>query len=505
MIRKFLSDRSGNFAIMSALLALPLVLGAGVAVDYARYSASHRHLQELADAAALALAASKEQNREKLEKMANDVIAANRDPNRLASVSIASLATTADDIDLALDGDIPATIMSIAGYDRLPSKASALAERAVRGNVEVALILDNTWSMSDTDAKGVSKIATLKTAAARLVDELMQTEDGVVRIGLVPYADYVNVGTQHRGASWLEVGADYTTTPAPETCVWKDVTSNVCDRYTEWRTCTRSVDGVSEEYRCRDCAVELRPVTTHKEVCSGGGSGTAYKWFGCVGSRRTSDNRLHDKNPSVRYPGYLATAYRCPNPIVTLSTSKNTLKTAIEDMVINRDGTAYRPLTYIPAGLIWGLNVLSPGAPFEDSQAYDERNLKPRKVAVLMTDGENTLRFRSSDGRHIDIDYEKDEKNQPKLDANGKRILTQTGKNQFATVNAETVSICDYMKTKNIEIFSIAFMVEDATAKSMLEDCATDSSHYYDATDSEALLAAFSGIGASLRVVRLAR
>lgn len=489
MIRKFFSDRSGNFAIMSAVLALPLVLSAGLAVDYARYSASHRHLQELADAAALALAASKEQNREKLEKMANDVIAANRDPNRLASVSIASLATTADDIDLALDGDIPATIMSIAGYDRLPSKASALAERAVRGNVEVALILDNTWSMSETDAKGASKIATLKTAATRLVDELMQTEDGVVRIGLVPYADYVNVGTQHRGASWLEVGADYTTTPAPRTCEWKDVTTNVCDRYTDWRMCTRTVDGVSEEYRCRDCAVPLRPVTEYKEVCTGGGNGTAYKWYGCVGSRRTSDNRLHDRNPSVRYPGFLATAYRCPNPIVTLTTSKSTLKTAINDMVINRDGTAYRPLTYIPAGLIWGLNVLSPGAPFEDSQEYDERNLKPRKVAVLMTDGVNTLRFNSGNGQH------------PGLDANN----ATNREKQLKQTNDDTKAICDYMKTKNIEIFSIAFMVDDPTAKSILEYCATDSSHYYDATDSDALLAAFSGIGSSLRVVRLAR
>ena len=48
-------------------------------------------------------------------------------------------------------------------------------------------------------------------------------------------------------------------------------------------------------------------------------------------------------------------------------------------------------------------------------------------------------------------------------------------------------------------------MVDDGPAKAMLESCATDASHYYDATDSTKLLAAFSGIAQSLSQVRLAR
>ncbi len=48
-----LDDRGGNFAMMTALLAAPLLIVAGVAVDYS-YAASQRtHLQEIADAAAL--------------------------------------------------------------------------------------------------------------------------------------------------------------------------------------------------------------------------------------------------------------------------------------------------------------------------------------------------------------------------------------------------------------------------------------------------------------------
>lgn len=486
--KAFLSDRSGNFAMLSAALSVPLVLAVGLAVDYSRYVASSQHLQELADITSLTLAASNEQNGEHLETLAHHTINHNLNPTRLDSVRILSIKTTDDDVDVALTGEIPATFMSIAGYEMLPSRASALAERAVKGNVEVALVLDNTWSMSDTDHRGVSKIDTLKKAASGLVDKLLQTDDGSVRIGLVPYADYVNVGTQHRNESWLDVPADYTTTPSPRTCEMR-TTRTVCDKERPTTTCTRVVDGITETYSCGGgCEPGYsRTVTVDPyEVCWGGGSGTAHTWHGCVGSRIGSDFRLHDRNPSVRYPGYVAANYLCPNPIVTLTSNKRTLLKAVDDMVIRRG--SYRPETYIPAGLIWGLNVLNPTAPFRDAGEYDEQNLKPRKVAVLMTDGHNTLYYRSGDGRHVEP-------------SGGEA----SRKSQIDQTNADTVAICNHMKAQKIEIYTVAFMVSDPAAKTMLENCATDPSYYYDATDSASLLLAFEGISSSLSVVRLAR
>jgi hypothetical protein len=47
-------------------------------------------------------------------------------------------------------------------------------------------------------------------------------------------------------------------------------------------------------------------------------------------------------------------------------------------------------------------------------------------------------------------------------------------------------------------------MVDDETAKTMLESCATDKNHYFDASDTSKLLEAFTAISKSLRVVRLA-
>jgi len=485
MLREFVRDRRGNFAVFTVVAMIPLLLAVGFGVDYARHSAAHKNLQEVVDAAALALAASKKGSDTEMRALAEDVIAANAARTRLDTVSIAALESTNDYVDLSLNGAIPATFMGLAGWQTLPVAATAKAERAVTGSVEVALVLDNTWSMSDTDDKGVARIDALKTAARTLVQELLATEDGTVRIGLVPYADYVNVGTQNRGASWLDVGDDVAAVPA--TCESKEVEDKGKCVQTIYKTCSRTVDGIPETYACNSCGkYEFEPPRkVIKNVCSGGKS--AQKWFGCVGSRKTGETRLNDGSPSVRYPGYLTTSQKCLNPIVDLSSSKSKLTAAIDGMII-QIGTGYRPNTYIPAGLIWGLNLLSPTAPFTGGSAYDSANQKPRKVAVLMTDGENTLRFNASTGEHLAF--------------NGNATNQQK---QYAAVNADTLAICSEMKKNNIEIFSVAFMVESETARSMLESCATDSLHYYDASDSDKLLASFSDIGKSLRIVRLAR
>jgi hypothetical protein len=155
-------------------------------------------------------------------------------------------------------------------------------------------------------------------------------------------------------------------------------------------------------------------------------------------------------------------------------------------MIVNVGG--YKPNTYIPAGLVWGLNVLSPTAPFTEAKAYDAGNKNPRKVIVLMTDGENTLRFRSSDGKHVGYNG-----NGSKRDKQAQQTLE------------DSLAICSNIKAQNIEIFSVAFAVDSAEAKTLLQDCATDAQHYFDANDAVALDSSFQQIADALTNVRLAR
>ena len=159
VLRKFASDRSGNFAIMSAILSVPLIMAAGLAVDYARYSASHRHLQELADITSLNLAASKELNEAKLRKMAEDTIEANRDRNRLRTVSIANLTTTAEFLGTRET--------ALAGAEFNPT--TGMAELSVRfvGEMIVAT-RDAAGNVVEGDAKSARKQRDIWTFGRRM-------------------------------------------------------------------------------------------------------------------------------------------------------------------------------------------------------------------------------------------------------------------------------------------------------------------------------------------------
>jgi Flp pilus assembly protein TadG len=53
-LKCLLEDRSGNFAIIAALAAIPIVLAIGIAVDYSRAASAKTDLQEAVDAAVLA-------------------------------------------------------------------------------------------------------------------------------------------------------------------------------------------------------------------------------------------------------------------------------------------------------------------------------------------------------------------------------------------------------------------------------------------------------------------
>jgi len=487
MVREFFVNRSGAYSVIFAIMLIPLLLAVGVGVDYARYLKAQEHLQRLADAASLAMAASRAPDENSLRKIGNEYIAANYDATEVDNVTVASLKGDTEKVDLTLDGSLPTTFMGLANIKTMAVRANSLAIRAVSGSAEVALVLDNTASMND-----FNKIGTLKTAAKSLVTNLFSDNSTGVRVGLVPYADNINVGTANRNASWLSIPASYMTQPAPRTCKDVSVTRSACLK-TEAYACNSVVDGVVKPGQCSKCVEYGTPTTTVENQCTGGGTAVSYSWKGCIGSRLSGTALvLDDQSPSIRYPGFLdAGGYKsCLSEITPLTGDQTTIQNAVAAMTTSSPG--YTANTYIPAGLIWGINMLSPTAPLTEGAEYDPKNLSPRKVIVLMTDGLNSrtvVRSGSNKGGYQNIPI----------------VGNVQDPNQTAQVNKDTETVCNYAKSKKVEIFSIAFMVDDGAAKTMLQDCASDAQHYYDVTDSAEMLAAFQNIGQSLTNVRLAR
>ncbi|WP_363318327.1 pilus assembly protein TadG-related protein [Bosea sp. (in: a-proteobacteria)] len=473
---------------MFAFAGVALICMAGAVVDYGRLSKAHSGLQAATDSAALAAARLPSKDAATMRAAADKFFIANTSGMAGQNIQITKFdfQESSGTVTIESSGVLDTSLMSIIGITTMGFSSRAAALKEVTGTVEMALVLDNTWSMSDSAGGGGSKITVLKSAAKNLVNTVLAQGGTNVKIGIVPFADYVNVGVGNRNQAWMSVPADYsttTTTPAvPYSC--KTIsTKQVCTKGAP-KTCTSTTDGVVSTYDCTPQTCVQQPITPYQS-CSGPTPAkttvTNYKWYGCVLSRKTGELRLNDSEPTSPYTGFLGTSQRCLNPIVPLTSDKAVLTSAIDNLIINIGG--YKPSTYIPGGLIWGVNVLSPTAPFAEAKAYDTANKMPRKALVLMTDGANTLYFRNSDGTH--------------------QAVRNNG--DVTTTNLDTSKICDYAKSKKIEVFTVAFAVTDVAAKTMLQGCATSAGHYYDATDAAALTAAFQSIGQSLTSLRLSQ
>ncbi len=81
MLKKFLQDRSGNMMVATGLIAIPLVLAVGSAVDLTNMNKSRTELQSALDAASMQIAyyASSGMTNSELETFGNEVLLANLD------------------------------------------------------------------------------------------------------------------------------------------------------------------------------------------------------------------------------------------------------------------------------------------------------------------------------------------------------------------------------------------------------------------------------------------
>ena len=76
-------------------------------------------------------------------------------------------------------------------------------------------------------------------------------------------------------------------------------------------------------------------------------------------------------------------------------------------------------------------------------------------------------------------------------------IFMTDGDNNYNSDDTATKAKCDQIKADGIEIFAVAFEAP-AGGQALLQYCATDADHYYDASDSEEFLLAFDEIAESI-------
>jgi Mg-chelatase subunit ChlD len=456
--RQFKADCRGSIATMFAISLVPILIVSGAAVDMVQTNNTLAILQGAADAAAIAGGSSNLTNADDLRDIVTKYLTENHAIAALDYVEKIEpkLDKAKRTFSVSITGKRKTSLMRLAGIDLMDLNAYSEVKLGGDG-IEVALVLDNTASMN-----AAGRLPALKDAAKLFVDEIMDAKDkgAYARVGIVPFSNYVNVGLSRRNKPWIDVDPD------------KSVTSHSC-----WNTYPHAtpknchqvpniVDGVNMGMT-EQCDWDYGDAV---EQC--GDNTTAYTWNGCVGSRPDPlDESLG--NQSTHYQGL--TNEWCTSEIVELTDSKSKLHTTIDGLVATGE-------TYIPAGLLWGWNMLDSQEPLDKAKtAAAIKDMGGTKAIVLMTDGQNTLAPYSPIHRGWD------------------------GASDWAKGDAKTKTLCENIKADGIVVYTVSFMVTDAGAKSLLANCASDTSKAYSADSAAALASAFKEIGQSMTAMRLSK
>ena len=67
-----------------------------------------------------------------------------------------------------------------------------------------------------------------------------------------------------------------------------------------------------------------------------------------------------------------------------------------------------------------------------------------------------------------------------------------------------TAEICTDVKSDSVTIYTIALEVDDASTKTLMENCATSSEHYFDVENSSRLTDIFNDIAIDVAKIRIA-
>ncbi len=218
-IRTFGKNRSGAFAMQFALMAVPLCICTGLAIDGGRAFLARFELASALDAAALAVGSTIEQGAD-LNAVAAKFVDMNFKTQHDEPVT---LELVTDDERAVLKGEVKINtfFMPLVGQPYVTVSAESEVRRG--GNsVEVALALDVTGSMAGT------RIVGLQDAAKVLIDEVVSTQQSPYfsKAAIAPWSQSVFVGTTHAdstvpvelrgattgskpisGASWRKSGA----------------------------------------------------------------------------------------------------------------------------------------------------------------------------------------------------------------------------------------------------------------------------------------------------------
>ena len=448
--------------MMGAVVLTVVLLAVGAALDFTSATKKQQSLQDMVDNATLAAAQIKDGRRKDMQIMVDKVIAQHNTQNWpiKAKVSLKD-----DVVYVEASSEYKTILMGMVGKDKVDIRADAGAPLSKSTPINLALVLDTTGSMAGDN------IRDLKVAAKEMVD-IMDESESTVRMAVIPFGKYVNVGLKNKNAHWIDTSQDGTFTEY-EHCYdeRRTIKPRVCRGTGQYRSKDIIVDGQYRGTRrteIKDCTPGKYKYTG-KKICEMRRAN--YNWHGCVGSRQSPYNE-QAPYASRRIPGIMNE--RCGTEMLPLDKNLRKVSGTIDDLEVDGE-------TYLPAGVIWGWRALQKDAPLtEVTQSYKKKRTNdPINAMVVMTDGENTL-------------------------SQQKGQITHKGGDKKAA-NDRTAKLCEAAKKDGIQIYTVGYRMGAGRGEmeKLLKSCASEKDNYFDARNAEELKGAFSDIASRLNITRL--
>jgi Flp pilus assembly protein TadG len=413
MIRRFRRDEGGNFLMLFGLVLVPLIGVTGIAIDYSRASNTRQALNSAIDSAALMAARDAQkltdgQIRSRIDAWIRDNLPANV-KSQFSNAEI-TIDRTARTIKIDAKATVPTTISAVLGKSQIPVGTNSQSTWGTN-KIELALVLDNTGSMSSS-----GKMTALKQASKDLIKIMKDAsiDPEQIKISIVPFNTQVRIDRSLKDEPWIRYG----------------MTRKVnCDR---WGNCTTE--------------------TLTKNVWA--------QSHGCIADR----DQNYDVNDSS---SYAASAQQYPATWCSQGSLAEVMPLTADWTALNGRVDAMTPVgnTNVTIGAVWGWATLSTAAPFTQAKPSTEPMLK--KYMILLTDGDNTENRFTTNGNDID---------------------------------ARTKLACTNVKAAGISLYTIRVINGDAT---LLKNCATTPSMYYDVQNASQLSPIFKAIASEISAVRL--
>jgi Flp pilus assembly protein TadG len=525
----FLSDSRGSVSIMMGLGLVLVATATGAAVDYSMATKNRHTLQNAADAAVLAAAAMPEATNDERLKRARIAFEESRFCET-HSCREAVVSMNGDAVVIDASADISTSLLRIAGIDTVNVGVSARAVPAEERTVEVAMMLDFSGSMSVNN-----KYQDMAAAAQEFLEQAGDQPDDTLSVAVVPFSEYVL--TPMEGAylfdtvagtplnAGLVVGCTLNRAHPHSTNVATPTSATVGSL---WPVTSYSVGGnvsgatfsdpyqpptfptVTWTYNHPDMpdplqyeivAIDTDPNGPVGEIVLASWTGVAPNvtltfdgldrfYLESTAVNGTPDAILMnsapkpDISPFANFGGYADSTDWVPGddtglpPSFSAALLDETLNAGCSEYATNRlwvralsdeldnlkDAIGdMRPigLTNIALALDIGWHALTPEPPFEQSSS--DGNVQ--RVAILLTDGVQTVAAHGADGT-VSIN----------------------------SANTNIAESCAAMKAQEIEIFTIAFAIQDQFTRDLLRDCASGAPYYFEPNQGGDLNDVFSAI-----------